>query len=116
MKSAICFCLSYLLISTCSVAMARPNGATDRLSFRLDQADGVSPQSSSTTSDLDLRIDELSRQISNGLAENQKSTIAVVEFVDLRGRVTDFGRFLAEKLITRLYQTKKFKVIERQLH
>lgn len=64
---------------------------------------------------LDQRVSELSQQISNGLTENQKRTIAVVEFVDLKGNVTDFGRFLAEELITRLYQTKKFKVIERQL-
>ncbi len=64
---------------------------------------------------LDQRVAELSKQISDGLTENQKRTIAVVEFVDLKGNVTDFGRFLAEELITRLYQTKKFKVIERQL-
>ncbi|PYS20324.1 MAG: hypothetical protein DMF72_21480 [Acidobacteria bacterium] len=64
---------------------------------------------------LDQRIGELSKQISDGLTENQKQTIAVVEFADLRGNVTDFGRFISEELITRLYQTKKFKVIERQL-
>jgi TolB-like protein len=64
---------------------------------------------------LDQRVSELSKQISDGLTENQKRTIAVVEFVDLKGNVTDFGRFMAEELITRLYQTKKFKVIERQL-
>lgn len=64
---------------------------------------------------LDQSVSELSKQISGGLTENQKRTIAVVEFVDLKGNVTDFGRFLAEELITRLYQTKKFKVIERQL-
>ena len=64
---------------------------------------------------LDQKVSELSKQISDGLTENQKRTIAVVEFVDLKGNVTDFGRFLAEELITRLYQTKKFKVIERQL-
>jgi TolB-like protein len=64
---------------------------------------------------LDQRVSELSKQISDGLTENQKRTIAVVEFVDLKGNVTDFGRFLAEELITRLYQIKKFKVIERQL-
>jgi len=63
----------------------------------------------------DQRIGELSKQISDGLTENQKQTIAVVEFADLRGNVTDFGRFISEELITRLYQTKKFKVIERQL-
>ncbi len=64
---------------------------------------------------LDQRVTELSQQISKEMTENQKRTIAVIEFADLRGNVTDFGRFLAEELITRLYQTKKFKVIERQL-
>lgn len=64
---------------------------------------------------LDQRIAELSQQITKEMTEYQKTTIAVVEFVDLQGNVTDFGRFLAEELITRLYQTKKFKVIERQL-
>jgi TolB-like protein len=64
---------------------------------------------------MDQRLTELSKQISDGLTENQKKTIAVVEFVDLEGRVTNFGRFVAEELITRLYQTRKFKVIERQL-
>ena len=66
-------------------------------------------------STLDQRLTELSKQISDGLTENQKQIIAVVEFVDLEGRVTSFGRFVAEELITRVYQTKKFKVIERQL-
>jgi TolB-like protein len=64
---------------------------------------------------LDQRMGELSKQISDGLTENQKQTIAVIEFVDLEGRTTNFGRFVAEELITRLYQTNKFKVIERQL-
>jgi TolB-like protein len=49
------------------------------------------------------------------MTENNKKTIAVVEFSDQRGNVTDLGRFLSEELITRLYQTKKFRVIERQL-
>ena len=66
-------------------------------------------------SSLDQRVSELSQKISNGLTENRKRTIAVVEFADLRGNVTDFGRFIAEELITKLYETSKFKVIERQL-
>lgn len=64
---------------------------------------------------LDQRIGDLSKQISDGLTENQKRTIAVVEFGDLEGHVTNVGRFIAEELITRLYQTRKFTVIERQL-
>jgi TolB-like protein len=63
---------------------------------------------------LEQRVIELSQQISKEMTENQKRIIAVVEFSDLRGNVTDFGRFLAEELITRLHQTKKFRVIERQ--
>jgi TolB-like protein len=66
-------------------------------------------------SNLDQRVADLSEQISKEMSENQKKTIAVIEFVDLKGNVTDFGRYLAEKLITKLVQTKKFKVIERQL-
>lgn len=60
-------------------------------------------------------VADLSEQIAKEMKQYQKTTIAVVEFSDLRGNVTDFGRFLAEELITLLYQTKKFKVIERQL-
>lgn len=64
---------------------------------------------------LDQRVADLSQQIAKEMTEYQKTTIAVIEFSDLQGNVTDFGRFLAEELITRLYQAKKFKVIERQL-
>src|SRR5437588_8886187 len=64
---------------------------------------------------LDQRISELSQQIANKMSAKQRTTIAVIEFTDLQGNVTDFGRYLAEELITRLYETEKFKVIERQL-
>ena len=64
---------------------------------------------------LEQRVSDLSQKISTGLTENQKRTIAVVEFADLRGNITNFGRFIAEELITKLYETRKFKVIERQL-
>lgn len=64
---------------------------------------------------LDQRVSELSQQIATKMSAKQKTTIAVVEFTDLQGNVTDFGRFLAEELITRLYDAEKFKVIERQL-
>lgn len=76
---------------------------------------GSSAASVYAQASMDQGVSELSKQISNGLTENQKRTIAVVEFGDLDGHVTTLGRFLAEELITSLYQTKKFKVIERQL-
>lgn len=73
------------------------------------------PQYGFSQGGLNQRINELSQQIAAEMAEYRKTTIAVVEFTDLQGNVTDFGRFLAEELITQLFQTKKFQVIERQL-
>jgi TolB-like protein len=64
---------------------------------------------------LDDQIAELSRQIANKIEAGQKQKIAVLEFTDLQGNVTDFGRYLSEELITRLYDSNKFKVLERQL-
>lgn len=64
---------------------------------------------------LDQRVAELSQQIATKMAARQKTTVAVVEFTDLQGNVTDLGRFLAEELVTRLGDLEKFKVIERQL-
>jgi TolB-like protein len=64
---------------------------------------------------LDRRVADLSQQIANKIEAGQKQKIAVLEFTDLQGNVTDFGRYLAEELITRLYESNKFKVIERQL-
>lgn len=61
------------------------------------------------------QIDELGNQIATKVSAKNKTTIAVVEFADLEGNITNFGRFLAEELITRLHETEKFKVIERQL-
>jgi len=64
---------------------------------------------------LDQRIADLAQQIDTAMTQQRKTAIAVVEFSDLQGNVTDFGRFLAEELITRLHATRKFRVIERLL-
>ena len=66
-------------------------------------------------SNLDTQISDLCNQIATEMSEYQKTTIAVIEFSDLDGNVTDLGKFLSEEVITKLFQTKKFKVIERQL-
>lgn len=64
---------------------------------------------------LDQRVNELSQQIANKMSARQKTTLAVIEFANLRGEVTDLGRYIAEELITRLSDMEKFRVIERQL-
>ena len=67
-------------------------------------------------SELDNRLDELTQQITQKMGEKSKKKIAVVEFSDLNGNVTDFGKYLSEELITRLVNSGKFEdVIERKL-
>jgi len=65
--------------------------------------------------DLDNKIDQLAQEISSRVEAGGKTKIAVIEFSDLRGNVTDFGMFLAEELITKLFSSARFEVIERQL-
>ncbi len=64
---------------------------------------------------LDAQLQNLADQIVISLSQKQKSKIAVIEFSNLQGQVTKFGRYLAEELITRLYRADRFEVIERQL-
>ncbi len=64
---------------------------------------------------LDSQLDELSRKISGNLSQQTKPKIAVIEFTDLSGNVTDLGKFLAEELTTKLFTAGKFQVIERRL-
>lgn len=75
----------------------------------------VGASSALAQASLSQQLDDLNRQIATKVTAKNKTTIAVVEFADLDGNVTNFGRFLSEELITRLYETQKFKVIERQL-
>ena len=67
------------------------------------------------TNSLDNSLSDLTTQITNSITEEGKKKIAVIEFSDLEGNVTQFGKYLAEELITRLFRTKKFEVVERQL-
>jgi TolB-like protein len=64
---------------------------------------------------LDNHNNKLVEQIVNSMREAGKTKTAVIEFSDLNGNTNDFGKFLAEELITKLFLTKKFEVIERQL-
>ena len=64
---------------------------------------------------LDSQLENLTNQIVESLSHESKSKIAVVEFSDLNGNITEFGMYLSEELITRLFLTHKFDVIERQL-
>jgi len=64
---------------------------------------------------LEDSLKDLSEQIINSMVEGSKKKIAIVEFSDLNGNITQFGKYISEELITRLFKTDKFNVIERQL-
>jgi len=76
---------------------------------------GFTVPSAARAQTLDVGLEDLSKQISNGMSEKQKRKIAVIEFSDLDGKSTEFGKFLSEELITRLFLTRKCDVVERQL-
>lgn len=60
-------------------------------------------------------LDKLTNQMVESMESENKKTVAVVEFSNLNGSISAFGRFLAEKLISKLFETRRFKVIERSL-
>jgi len=64
---------------------------------------------------LDAGLTDLANQISVGMSGANRQKIAVVELSDLKGEVTDLGKYVAEELVTKLFKTGKFNVIERQL-
>ncbi len=67
------------------------------------------------SSRLDDQLDRLTEQIVNDLKGDQKLKIAVIEFSDLDGEVSNLGRYISEEITTRLYQAKRFQVLEREL-
>src|SRR5262245_59082412 len=80
-----------------------------------DQPASVRANSSASLNGLDRQMADLSQQISREFGSSTRKTIAVVEFTDLKREITDLESFLCEELISGLYQTRKFKVIDRQL-
>ncbi|MEA2096224.1 MAG: FlgO family outer membrane protein [Candidatus Cloacimonadota bacterium] len=64
---------------------------------------------------LDNQMSKLTTQIISSFNQSSANKIAVIEFADLEGNVTQLGRFIAEELITRIFTTGKFEVVERNL-
>jgi len=63
---------------------------------------------------LETALMDLTKQIAISVPEGQKKKIAVIPLSNLDGTTTKLGQYLAEELTTRLCQTQRFKVIERQ--
>lgn len=66
------------------------------------------------TNNLDAAIDNFTSQILQQLIQNNKKNVAVSEFTDLGGNITDIGKFVVDETITRLILSGKFEIIERK--
>lgn len=64
---------------------------------------------------MELQIAELAEQILAKLSAEKKGTIAINEFLSLKGETSDLGRYLAEELTTRIINSGKANVVERRL-
>jgi TolB-like protein len=60
-------------------------------------------------------ITDLARQITTSASSQQKQRIAVLPFRELDGQATVLGMYVAEELVTNLFQLGNFKIVERQL-
>lgn len=66
------------------------------------------------TSNLDREIDNFTSQILQQLIQNDKKYVAVSEFTDIAGNITDIGKLIADEIITRLILSGKIKVVDRK--
>lgn len=71
-------------------------------------------QPAKAQNDLQAGIQDLVNQIIASLEQGQKRKLAIMEFARLDGSTDNFGRYLSERLITSLFLTRKFEVIERR--
>jgi len=69
-----------------------------------------------TASAQDVRsgVEQVAEQIIKAAPQGRELRIAVIDFPDLLNVTSDLGRFVANRLTTRLSQSQKFFVVERQ--
>jgi|GEM_PF-978079 len=63
----------------------------------------------------DIQLQFLAGEISQSMMAEGKSVIAVSDFPDIDGNIRRYSFYVTEELTTRLFQTGKFKVIERNM-
>lgn len=64
---------------------------------------------------LDRGVESLAQQIASSMPAEKRPLTAVLDFNDLSGNVSAFGRLISEELVTKLFQTKRVRVVERGL-
>lgn len=62
---------------------------------------------------LDSELNRLTSQMVRSLSQQGRTKIAIVPFSNLHGHIPELGKFIAEELIIRMFQTERFEVVER---
>jgi TolB-like protein len=60
-------------------------------------------------------VNELLSNLTDGLNESRRPTIAITDFVPIATNPSSFESFLSEEFITRMTLTRRFRVVERNL-
>lgn len=68
----------------------------------------------SSAADLDTSIQEIGKSLAVQMKERQAKKLAVVSFSDLNGYQSALGDFIAEELITTLFNEGDFDIVERR--
>lgn len=110
---ALCLLLSSCVAPQQTISKMDPPGQPALFGMNTQPVQPVT--TAKTSKRLDDQLNNLTEQIVNDLKEGQKSKIAIIEFSDLDGDVSNLGKYVSEELTTRLYRTKRFQVVEREL-
>jgi|GEM_PF-1203397 len=73
------------------------------------------PAASAASTTLKQGLDYLTEGITSDMGQHGIQYIAVADFTDLDGKISELGMFISEELLTRLHDTQKVKVVERRL-
>lgn len=76
---------------------------------------GILFLSNISLADMESAVSKMGEEISQSILSEKKKKIAVIAFANLDGSVNDLGRFIANKLTTKLFQIEKksYTIIER---
>lgn len=102
-RNIVAFTIFWIIASFLAACAAPPQAAPP-----------PTPVSNSDEQILAKGIETLAKQIVASIPSDKKPLIAVLDFGDLEGKVSAFGRLVGEELITKLFSTRKVRVVERR--
>ena len=83
------------------------------LGISLSLGGGVSEVEAAVEKTLERGAEVLAQEIVESLPQEKKPLLAVLDFSDLSDCVSAFGRLTSEELVTKLFKTKRARVVER---